>query len=375
MLLLNATAFIGDSFHPGTNLLIRDGRIVSIGSSSEGSGQETLDLNGDWLIPGFVDVHIHAFMGMDTMDGEEAVRHMSRELYKHGVAAFLPTTMSASAEKTRSALAGIQAVMDKPEKQGAVVLGAHMEAPFLSVARAGAQQKAFLTDPNYAVWNAFTGPYEKIVRMVTLAPELEGAMEFIRFLCSKGIVVSLGHTDATAETTHAAADAGAMHVTHLFNAQAPLHHRSPGVIGAALADDRLVCECICDGIHLHPDIIQMTVRCKGSQKAIAVTDAMEAAGMPDGVYQLGGQRVNVHNGEARLHDGTLAGSTLTMCQAFQNLIYFGISPSDAAAMTTTSPARSIQNEYYGKIEANSPAFLLRFEKDTFRFCGVLDFTV
>lgn len=362
MLLKNAKAFLNGVFEEGVDILVKDGRIAAIGHGLTAEG-DVIDLAGDVLLPGFVDVHIHAFMGQDTMNGEQAVRHMSRELKKFGVAAFLPTTMSASPEGTREALKGIKAVMDNPEPEGAKVLGAHMEAPFLEESKAGAQLKQYFVLPNEENWQNYVGEYESIVRQITMAPEKEGALDFITRLSNSGITVSIGHTAANAETVHAAAEHGATHVTHTFNAQTPLNHRAPGVPGAALVDDRLACEFICDGIHLHPDIIRLITRCKGKALAVAITDAMEAAGMPDSKYQLGGQDVFVKEGAARLADGTLAGSTLTMIRAFQNLIRFGIAPEDAAAMVTSTPAASIRNEEYGVIREGAPAVFARFTPD------------
>ncbi len=370
MLIKNAKAFINGEFRENTDIVISEGKVAAIGQGLMVEGSETIDLKGDLLLPGFVDVHIHAFMGQDTMNGEEAVRHMSRELKKFGVAAFLPTTMSASPEDTQAALKGIKAVMDRPEPDGAIVLGAHMEAPFLQESKAGAQLKQYFALPDEKNWEAYAGPYASIVRMITMAPEKEGALDFIRRLTDSGITVSLGHTSADAETVHAAADHGATHVTHTFNAQTPLNHRAPGVPGAALVDDRLNCEVISDGIHLHPDVVRLLMRCKGKEHTVAITDAMEAAGMPDGKYQLGGQDVFVKEGAARLADGTLAGSTLTMIRAFQNLIRFGASPEDAALMTTRTPARSIQNEEVGEIELGAPAIFARFDKD-YQFIGTI----
>lgn len=370
MIIQNAKAFIDGSFQEHTDILIKDGVIVQIGGQMPDDCEKMIDLNGNLLLPGFVDVHIHAFMGQDTMNGEEAVRHMSRELKKFGVAAFLPTTMSASPEDTRKALAGIKAVMDSPEKDGAIVLGAHMEAPFLNESKAGAQPKQYFVLPNEENWQTYTGGNEGIVRLITMAPEKEGALKFIKRLTESGIHVSIGHTAADAETVHVAADHGADHSTHTFNAQTPLNHRSPGVPGAALVDPRIGCEFISDGIHLHPDIVRLIMLCKGKEKAIAITDAMEAAGMPDGQYQLGGQDVFVKEGAARLADGTLAGSTLTMVRAFQNLIRFGASPEDAATMTTSTPARSVGNDRVGVIKVGSPAIFARFDSE-YNFVGTI----
>ena len=363
MLIINATAFLAGRFVPRTSILVRNGKIEAIGEKIDASGDPTLDMGGDYLLPGMVDVHIHAFMGQDVMGGEEAIRHMSRELLKVGIGAFLPTTMSASAQDTLSALAGIKAVMEKPEPHGAKVLGAHMEAPFLNASRAGAQLQEFFAEPNLENWAKFSGEYEDIVRLITLAPDLDGAMPLIRELAKRGITVSLGHTDATADVTREAADNGATHVTHTFNAQSPLLHRDPGVPGAALTDDRFFCEMICDGVHLHPDIVRLILRCKGAKGAVAVTDAMEAAGMPNGQYQLGGQAVFVEGSSARLKDGTLAGSTLTLAKAAQNMIAFGADPADAATVVTETPALSIGNHDMGVIKEGAPAVFARFGQD------------
>lgn len=204
----------------------------------------------------------------------------------------------------------------------------------------------------------------RAVRMLTLAPELAGADAFIQQAVSEGITISLGHTAATAEQVHHAADLGASHVTHTFNAQSPLNHRAPGVPGAAMVDDRLFTEFIADGIHLHGDIVRLIARCKGTEHAVAITDAMEAAGMPDGEYALGGQPVTVRNGEARLQDGTLAGSVLTMRQVLHNLIHrFGIAPIDAVRMCTETPAESIGEHTLGRIIPGCPVPLTRWSPD------------
>ena len=372
MLIRNAAVYNGNEFTENTDVRIRDGRIAETGTGlCPEAGEEVTNLAGDYLLPGFVDVHIHAFGGRDTMQGEEAVRAMSRDLFRLGVAAFCPTTMSADPEETRNAVAGIRAVMDRPEPVGALVLGAHMEAPFLQESKAGAQRKEFFTDPSMEKLEKLTGGDTAAVKLITMAPEKAGSEAFIRQAVAEGIHVSVGHTSATAEQTHLAADWGADHVTHTFNAQTPLHHREPGVPGAALTDDRLYCEMICDGIHLHRDAVRLLARCKGPARAVAITDAMEAAGLPDGEYALGGQKVYVHSGEARLADGTLAGSVLTMPKALENLIHlFGIRPEEACAMCTCTPADSIGEKKAGRIVPGAPAVLTRWSRD-WRMTGVL----
>jgi len=365
MLLRNAAVFMENAFHTGPSLRLRDGRIAEIGEAlSPAPGEEVLDLGGDHLIPGFVDVHIHAFRGHDTMDGEAAVRAMAADLRREGVAAFCPTTMSAAPEDARAAVAGARRVRLCPRPEEAAVLGVHMEAPFLSEKKAGAQRKEFFTDPSMDAFQAMTDDHPEDVRLITLAPERAGAEAFVREAVSRGVHVSLGHTAAPAELVHRAGDWGADHVTHTFNAQTPLNHREPGVPGAALTDDRFYTEMICDGIHLHRDTVRLIWKAKGPEKAVVITDAMEAAGLPDGMYHLGGQEVFVREGAARLADGTLAGSVLTMRRALSLLIHdFAIPPADAVRMCTETPARSVGAEAFGRIRPGAPAPLTRWSRD------------
>ena len=364
MLIQNGNIFTGERFVKDLNVRLQNGIVTEIGEKTAAeTGEGRIDLGEDWLLPGFVDVHIHAFRGSDTMRGEADVRRMSRELAKAGTGAFCPTTMSASESDTRDALTGVRAVMDRPERNGARVLGAHMEAPFLSEGKAGAQLRQFFTDPDWDTLIRMTG-HPSVVRLITMAPERNGSEAFIRHAAEAGIRISVGHTDATAEQVHAAADWGADHVTHTFNAQTPIHHRKPGVPGAALTDDRYYCEMICDGMHLHDDIIRLLIRCKGSSRAVAITDAMEASGMPDGEYSLGGQTVYVKDGAARLEDGTLAGSVLTMPQAMHNLIHrYGTDPLSACFMCISTPAASIGEDVAGHMVPGSPGILTRWTPD------------
>lgn len=373
MLLINATLLLDGQFVPEMCVQLKHGCISAIAKALSPAPEEAVcDLAGDYLLPGFVDVHIHAYRGHDAMQGEQAVRAMSRELYDTGVAAFLPTTMSATVEGTRSAVAGIRAVMAQPEAHGARVLGAHMEAPFLAPEKAGAQRAECLCPPDWSAFLDMAGGDVSAVRMLTLAPELPGADEFIRQATAAGVVISLGHSAATAEQAHHAADLGASHVTHTFNAQPPLHHRAPGLTGAALVDDRLYAEFIADGIHLHGDVVRLLYRAKGTERAVAITDAMEAAGMPDGEYHLGGQAVTVQAGQARLHDGTLAGSVLTMPQALHNLIHrFHIAPEDAVRMCTQTPAESIGEPIIGHMAVGSPVPLTRWSRD-WEFISIME---
>lgn len=371
MLIRNATAFVDGRFCAGVEVRVHNGRVHEVGQGlANGLYEDAIDLDGDFLLPGFVDTHIHAYRGHDAMQGEQAVRAMSRDLFRAGVCAFLPTTMSAPAADTAAAVEGIRRVMEQPEHNGAKVLGAHMEAHFMAVSRCGAQVKEHFCQPDMETFLALCGGQPRAVRMMTLAPELPGGEKFIRGAKALGVYLSIGHTNATAEDVHRAAAWGATRVTHTFNAQTPLHHREPGVPGAALVDDRLYTEMICDGIHLHPDVVRLIVRAKGAARAVAVTDAMEAAGMPGGEYALGGQKVFVKEGAARLEDGTLAGSVLTMRRAFENLLAWGVKPEDAVLMCTATPADSVGEKLAGRLAAGAPAPLTRWTKD-WQFKGIL----
>ena len=365
MLIINSRPFVDGAFKKDVAIRVLDGFIRDVSPNLRPTAGETVvDAQGDYLLPGFVDEHIHAHQGHDTMNGEANVRFMSRALYQMGVAAFTPTTMSASVADTKAAIEGIRAVMDRPETPGALVIGAHMEAPFLAEEKCGAQLKEHFCNPSMAAFQQMTGGDVKAVKLITMAPERPGAEGFIRQITAQGVRVSIGHTCADAETTHHAAGWGATHVTHSFNAQTPLLHRAPGVPGAALVDDRLYMEMICDGIHLHPDIIRLIVRAKTPAKTIMVTDAMEAAGMPDGTYNLGGQDVFVQDGAARLASGVLAGSVLTMVQALQNMICrFGIAPEETIPMCTATPADALGVPTAGRIAPGCLLPLTRWSRD------------
>lgn len=364
MLIQHARAFLNGVFKENTDIRTSDGIITEVGFGLKKLPDEQAeDYSGDSVLPGFVDVHTHAYGGNDTMNGEAALRSMSRAYRRLGVAAFLPTTMSGTIQETASALEGIRQIMLHPEENGAAVAGAHMEAPFLNPLKCGAQRKECFLSPDWDTLLQLCNGHPETVRLITIAPELPGADTFIAAALKAGITVSAGHTNATAEEVHHAADLGLNHITHTFNAQPALHHRKPGVPGAALADPRLYTEAICDGFHLHPDIIRLMIRCKGAERFVAITDSMEAAGMPDGTYSLGGQAVYVHDGKATLEDGTIAGSTLDMPAAFRNLIGWGIAPEDAIRVCSETPADSVGLKKYGRIAPGCSAVMTRWNKN------------
>lgn len=355
MLIQNGVVFTQGKLRAGISVRAEGGVIREVGALSPRAGEEVLDALGAYVLPGFVDIHIHGFKAHDCMDGEDAVRAMSRDLGEIGVAAFVPTTMSAGREDTRAALAGIENVVRSPEPHGAAVLGAHMEAPYLSPKFKGAQVAEYMQSPSPEAYDALTEGFT-CVRMMTLAPELDGALSLVAHLKRRGVVSCCAHSNAKAADVHAAADAGLSQITHLFNAQTPLHHREPGVPGAGLSDPRILVQIIADCIHLHPDVLRVAALCKGSDGTALITDAMMAAGMPDGQYSLGGQDVFVQDGAARLENGALAGSTLTMHAAVRNMIIrCGLDPETVIPMATSTPARSVKADAYGEIAVGKAA--------------------
>ena len=298
--------------------ILMDDTILAINPPQLTTTAEKLDGGGRFLFPGFVDTHIHGLEGFDVMYGTEAVRQMALRLPKYGVTAFVPTTVSAEPEAVTQALHGIRAARARQERDGlgARILKAHLEGPYLAPARRGAHRPETLCEPNTAVLEAFAD----VLGRVTVAPELPGAEGFIRRAVELGIHVNLGHTNADAETCLRALEWGADGFTHVFNAMSGIDHRAPGAAAAALRSGAWL-EVIADGIHLHPQLVSMLHKLAHG-RVVLITDAMEAAGLPEGRYDLGGLTVEARSGAVRLADGTLAGSMLTMNRAAQNYCWF-----------------------------------------------------
>lgn len=298
--------------------------------------RERVDAGGNYLCPGFIDLHVHGCAGADAMDGDgEALEIISANLARTGVTAFLPTTMTMPFEDIRQALGRIRGRMGGGS--GAVILGCHLEGPFISREYRGAQDEAHILNPDFARISEFAD----VVKIVTLAPELPGSREFIRQAAAGGITVSIGHSAATYDQAMAAIAAGASHITHTFNAMTAMNHRQPGIIGA-LADSGVTCELIADNIHVHPAAQRLLLRLKGTDQLILVTDAMRAGLMADGRYEFGGRAVTVKNGQARLEGGVLAGSVLTMEKAVANFAATSRLPlAEALKPATLNPARRL----------------------------------
>ncbi len=297
------------------------------------------------LIPGMIDIHIHGVDGADTMDATpEALKIIAKSLPKEGTTSFLATTITQSSKNIENALDNVKDYIENYQDSGyAEVLGVHLEGPFISEKRAGAQPLEYIMPPNITLFRKWQKLSNGIIKVVTLAPEEENGLEFIRFLKQSGVVASIGHSNATYEEVSSAIEAGASHVTHLFNGMSGLHHREPGVVGAALVRDELKVELIVDGIHVRPEIVDHTYKSKTIDSIILITDSMRAKCLKAGFYDLGGQKVSVTNDRATLQDGTLAGSILKMGQAMSNFREFtGCSLEELIKVTSVNPAMSLK---------------------------------
>jgi N-acetylglucosamine-6-phosphate deacetylase len=341
-------------------LVAESGRIADVGTDPAPAGADCIDGAGLTLLPGFLDVHIHGGGGADTMDATpDALRAICRIHARFGATGLLATTMTQSRERITAALRNARAAAEAGAEfcpDGARVLGIHLEGPYINPLRPGAQPKQFVRDydaEEFADWLEIT---RGTMKMITLAPERPGGNALMRVCRTAGIVVSLGHTDATEEETRAAIDAGATHGTHLFNAMPPLHHRKPGTAAVLMTDDRAKAEMIADGHHVAPTMIALALRAKGPEGIVLITDAMAGAGAGDGLYDLGGLAVTVASGRAVLADGTLAGSVLTMGQAAANLRrWFGTPWSHIARLTSTNAAEQMGWKDRGRLAPGAVA--------------------
>jgi N-acetylglucosamine-6-phosphate deacetylase len=355
----------GKEFLDKPILEIEDGRIRSIAS---GTATGEHHFPGATLAPAFFDVHIHGAAGHDVMEATpEALGMIGRFLASRGTGSYLATTVTAPLDMTLRALDGLAKLIDHPERvdngksgqPAARPIGIHLEGPFLSHAKCGVQPKEHLLAPDIATFDKLYEASGGHARLMTLAPELPGAVELAAHATRRGVRVSLGHSDAKAAETRAAIAAGAVSATHTFNAMRALDHREPGILGTVLTTDSLYSELICDGIHTTPEIVKLWWRAKGPERAILVTDAMSAAGMPDGEYTLGGFAVQVANGKAMAR-GVLAGSVLTLDRALENFLRFtGASIEQSLRLLTANPAAMTGfREQAGSIEVGQTANLV-----------------
>ena len=339
--LRNALVFTGGRF-VASDLVIDGEHIAAIGPAPPGA--DALDLSGCRLVPGFVDLHFHGALGLDVMDDDPAaLPGICRFLARHGTTAFLATTITAEMPALLAAVERIgRAAAGPPD--GARVAGVHVEGPFINPAQKGCHRVDWMRVPSLADRDALVAHAGGAPLHLTVAPELPGAAEFIRGAVAAGSTVSLGHSDARAAEVRRGLDAGAAIFTHLFNAMRGLHHREPGVVGAAL-DSPAHVELICDGVHVAPEVVKLVYQLKGPDRLVLVTDAMSATGLGDGTYRFGGLQVTVAGGIARTDDGALASSTITLRDALANLVRFTGAPlAEALPTVTSNPARVLGME-------------------------------
>jgi len=359
----NANIYVEGKGIIKTDLLF-DKQILQIGNDLVG---EAILLPEDAVVvPGFIDQHIHGAGGADAMDGTfEALNTIATTVAKEGTTSFLATTMTQSPSNISKAMSGVKDYIKKDVKDGARLLGIHLEGPFISTKSVGAQPIEYVAKMDSSVFDKYNNESGNNIKVITLAPEVENATEFISHIASQGIVVSIGHTAGKYNDVENAIKNGAKNVTHTYNAQSPLHHRDIGTVGSAMLFDELNCELIADTIHVSIPAIKLLIKNKPKQKVTLITDAMRAKGMPDGISELGGNTVYVKNGEARLEDGTLAGSVLKMNVAIKNLVEkIGIPYQDAIDFATINPARNLGvDNLYGSIKEGKIADFTILDKN------------
>ena len=361
MLIKNCKIIYIDKIEKGS-VLIEDGKIKKINPSHyEG---EVFDAKGLYLSPGFIDIHIHGAGGHDTMEGTYvALNNISKTIMERGTTSFLPTTMTVSIEEINKAVRAIKELKDNGA-EGANIIGAHLEGPFINLESVGAQNPQYVLKPSVEGYKKIVKDCEDVIVSVTLAPELEGSKELIHYLKEKNIICSVGHTKAKYEEVKEAVNYGISHSTHLYNAMTGFNHRDPGCVGAVFDSD-ITTELIADGIHIVYPVLEQTFKIKGTDNIILVSDSMMACCMEDGNYYLGGLDVIVSQGVARLKNGALAGSVLTLDKAVKNVYKnCNIPLYEVIKMVTYNPAKYCGiNGYKGIIKEGYDADLVLFDND------------
>lgn len=335
--------------------------IYQHGEKTPPAGADVVDAQGSWLLPGFIDVHVHGGYGADFMDAKvSSLETITRFHSSMGTTSIMATTMTASREAISDVLDSVHSYRSSAMPYAQVV-GVHLEGPFINPSKVGAQNPKYVVLPQIEWMQAWHEQYPGLVKILSLAPEREGALEMIAWCREHGIAASAAHTDSTFEDIEAAVRHGLNHSVHMYNAMKPLHHREPGTVGAILTTEAISTEIIADGIHVHPACIKLLAAMKQKQNLLLITDAISAAGLDDGSYQLGGLDVIVKDGVARLKDGdSLAGSTLTMIRGFRYLVEeVGLSIEDVSRYASGNPAKVLGiSDKTGSISVGKHADLL-----------------
>jgi N-acetylglucosamine-6-phosphate deacetylase len=363
-----AKLITGGPILPRPLLLVDGGKIIEVSSRDARpapANASFTDLGAGLIAPGYIDLHIHGSAGHDVMDDNaDALPAIERLLARHGVTSYYPTTVTAPVDAALAALDRLAVAIEQRQRADASAdgracpLGIHLEGPFISHARRGVHPPEHLLPPTLAAFERFWQAARGTIRMMTIAPELDGAGEVIAEAARRGVAVSLGHSDADFTAAERGIAAGARHATHTFNAMRPLDHRSPGILGAVLTDARLTADLIADGVHLDPSIVRLVAHAKGADGTVLITDATAATGMPDGRYRLGSLEVEVRDGKCT-YEGKLAGSVLTMDRAVRNLAKFaGWELAQAVAAASRNPARVGHLLNKGELAAGADADLV-----------------
>jgi N-acetylglucosamine-6-phosphate deacetylase len=348
-LIKNVQVYMGSELIDDGYLMIENGLIADAGKMEEcpklDGSFTTIELSNQYkLIPGFIDLHIHGAAGADVMDAtKKSLETMTAVLPAEGTTSFLATTMTVGQDEIEKALQNAASYINNQEADGAAeVLGIHLEGPFISPKRIGAQHPDYVLPPSVNLFRKWQGLAGGHIKLVTLAPEQPNGLALVRYLKEAGVTASIGHSDAAYEEVVESIEAGVTHATHLFNQMRPLHHREPGVVGAVLLHDDIKCEIIADGIHSRPEMIRLAYNNKRTEGLILITDAMRAKCLGEGTYELGGQDVKVEGGKATLADGTLAGSILTLNEAAKNMRqYTGCGLEAVIEMASVNPAKQL----------------------------------
>ncbi len=346
----NARIYCNDfQFHTGAFEVTKDGRFGAI--LPDCVPEDAIDLKGATVIPGLVDVHIHGAMGADFSDGDlDGITNMAKYLASEGITSFAPASMTLPYETLKNAFAAGKVLRDNRPEDCARLMGVQMEGPFFSEKKKGAQNGAYLQNPDYEAFEKLYKDCDGLIAIADIAPELPGAKEFVekaKNLCT----VSVAHTDSDYDHAAAAFSAGARHLTHLYNAMPGIHHRNPGVIPAAVENPNVRAEVICDGQHVHPASVRLAFSMFGAERMILVSDALRCLGLPEGEYELGGQPVFLKDNLARLADGTIAGSATNLFECMRKALSFGIFEEDAIRAVTYNPACAINKaNLIGSIE-------------------------
>ncbi|MFB0557693.1 MAG: N-acetylglucosamine-6-phosphate deacetylase [Candidatus Bathyarchaeia archaeon] len=343
---------------------VEGGKIVYVGPEEPDVSGQVLDFKDCFVVPGLIDLHVHGGGGYDVMGGSEGnLDGLSMFLAAGGVTSFFATTYSAPQEDLlESARRAREAATEGTE--GANVLGLHVEGPYINPKMVGAQDEDHIRPPSTDELEEIHRAAGGVLRIVTLAPEVEGALEAVEWLRYRGVIPSAGHTDATYEKMIEGVDAGISHVAHLFNRMRPLHHREPGAVGAALLDERVSVELIADGVHLHPSVLRLAAKSKGSRRTALVSDGIAPTGLPDGEYRFGKEKVRVERGRCVLGSGVLAGSAIRLCDAVRNTVDAGFPITESVEMASTTPAGIIGvDDYKGRLAEEMDADLTVMSRD------------